>query len=460
MRLSACTAVLLAATACGEEPSLVEPGEWLPGGDTTNTLLLGANALTPPADNITPEHETMFFTGNSFFNRPWVQAPSSTESRDGLGPTFNARSCSACHFKDGRGRPPLVPDEPFVGLLLRLSIDGQGPNGEPVGDPVYGGQLQPFAILDVPAEAAPRVTYQKVPGQFADGDAYTLLAPTYEILEPAFGPLDPELRVSPRVAPAMIGLGLLEAISEDTLRALADPDDADGDGISGRMNQVWDIDRQALAVGRFGWKAEQPSVRQQSAGAFLGDMGITSSLFPEQDCPGPQSECQNAVAGGDPEIPDHLLDRVVLYARLLAVPARQEYGDDEVLHGKRLFAELGCATCHVPRFVTGTVPDLPEVSEQTIFPYTDLLLHDMGEELADHRPSFAASGSEWRTPPLWGLRFYPVVNGHDRLLHDGRARGVAEAILWHWGEGAAAREGFRALPAVDRAALVRFVESL
>jgi CxxC motif-containing protein (DUF1111 family) len=456
--------LLAAATgACadgGGDAAAVEPGEWLPGGSTSNTLLTGDNAFAMPAANIDPEHEGLFFTGNSFFNQAWVQAPASTAGRDGLGPLFNARSCAACHFRDGRGRPPLDPEEPFLGMLLRLSIPGSGARGEPVPDPAYGGQLQPFAVLEVAAEGQPRVRYRERRGSHDDGAEYSLLEPTYWIEAPAYGPPAAALRISPRVAPAVIGLGLLEAIPLGRLEELADPEDADADGISGRINRVWDAAGGAHQAGRFGWKAEQPSVRQQAAGAFLGDMGITTSLFPDQDCTEAQAACRGAMTGGAPEIPDRLLDRVVLYSQLLAVPARQGWDAPEVLRGKRLFTEAGCAGCHVPRHETGALAGLPEVSGQIIWPYTDLLLHDMGPELSDERPVFAAGGSEWRTPPLWGIGHLEVVNGHDRLLHDGRARGIAEAILWHGGEAEAAREAFRRMSAADRQALVTFVRSL
>ena len=460
--LPALVSILL---ACGSaevhhaEPQ-AEASEHLPGGDTTNTLLFGDNAFTMPASNITAEHESAFYTGNSFFNQNWVQAPASTESRDGLGPMFNARSCAACHFKDGRGSPPLEADEGFVGILLRLSVPGQGEHGEPLPVPGYGGQLQPYSILHVPAEATPRIDYSEIEGEYPDGERYTLLSPEYVIEAEAYGSLPDDLELSPRVAPAVFGLGLLEAIPLERLEELADPDDADGDGISGRTNRVWDAALEIETTGRFGWKAEQPSVRQQSAGAFLGDMGITSSLFPSQDCSDGQSECNDSLAGGSPEIADELLDKVALYARLLAVPARQRWQDADTLHGKELFNAAGCGSCHVARHRTGVNEELPELSEQLIYPYSDLLLHDLGEELSDERPSFDADGAEWRTPPLWGLGLTRDVNGHDRLLHDGRARGVAEAILWHGGEAEAAREAFRALAAGEREALVAFVESL
>jgi CxxC motif-containing protein (DUF1111 family) len=271
-----------------------------------------------------------------------------------------------------------------------------------VPDPTYGGQLQPYSLLDVPAEGTPRVRYESVSGQYGDGTAFELLRPTYEVDNLAHGPLHASVKISPRVAPAMIGLGLLEAIAEERLRELADPDDADADGISGRLQNVRDVLSGEMAIGRFGWKAEQPSVRQQSAGAFLGDLGVTSSLFPSGECTDAQELCRSMPSGGEPEISDRLLDRVTVYGQLIAVPARERYGDADVLRGKAQFSVIGCDGCHVASHRTRIDAELEELSDQLIWPYTDLLLHDMGEELSDQRPSFAAAGNEWRTPPLWG----------------------------------------------------------
>lgn len=452
---------LLIAPACSSSAgSGVEDGEDQPGGATTNELLFGTNAFLPAAHNISRDNMRMFSTGNAFFNQAWTEAPSSNQSRDGLGPLFNARSCSSCHFKDGRGRPPLDGENELSSMLLRVGAPGTPPGDAPLVDPTYGDQLQPFGIDEVPGEGTPRVTYATIAGQYADGEAYELLAPSYSIEAPSHGPFVDDLRISPRVAPAMIGLGLLEAIPESRLLELEDPDDADGDGISGRVNRVRDVEAQQLTVGRFGWKAEQPSVRQQAAGAFVGDMGITSSMFPSQECTTSETECQGAAGGGDPEITDELFERVVRYSELLAVPARLTFADEDVLRGKAVFSELGCQGCHTPSHRTSDSAPLEELQGQSIWPYTDLLLHDMGDALSDQRPSFAASGNEWRTPPLWGLGHYPAVNGHDRLLHDGRARGVAEAILWHGGEAEAIKQAFTELPAAARLDLIAFVESL
>ena len=460
-------------TACGREDepeAWLEDGERLPGGATTNTLLFGRNAFIRPAENILPEHEPMFYSGNSFFNQAWVAAPASTKNRDGLGPTFNARSCAACHPRDGRGRPPESEEEPFLGLLLRLSIPGEGPNGSPLPVEGYGNQLQPFGILGVPAEATPSVRYTEVEGAYEDGTPYTLLRPTYTISEPAYGAFPDAMMTSPRIAPQVIGLGLLEAIPTERLQALADPEDLDGDGISGRINRVWDIDAEALRPGRFGWKGDAPTVRQQVAGAFLGDIGITSPLIDSGECDDAQAECleslekQREAAEANQtaalEIEDGNFERVVIYSSLLAVPALRNIENPQVRAGKQLFHDAGCAGCHTPSHRTSADAEFEEVRDQKIFPYTDLLLHDMGEELADGRPVFDASGSEWRTPPLWGLGLVDAVNDHTRLMHDGRARGFAEAILWHGGEARESRESFRAMSAREREALIAFLESI
>ena len=437
------------------EPELaeLEEGEWLPGGEGTNTLLLGSNAFLMPADNLSPENESAFYSGNSFFNDSWVEAPASTEARDGLGPVFNARSCSGCHFKDGRAEPPEGPEDNALGTLVRLGVAG-------APHEVYGGQLQDGAIPDVPAEAQLVMDWETVEGAYDDGTPYTLRRPLLTLTDWAHGTPGPELETSFRVAPQMIGLGLLEAVPAARLESLSDPEDADGDGISGEVQRVVDMETGAAAVGRFGWKAEQPRVRTQSAGAFAGDMGITSSVVPADDCTAAQTACQSSQSGGEPEVSDTILEKVVIYSSSLAVPVRRDWDAEEVLRGKWLFADAGCDGCHVPSHETADEASIPAMAGQKIWPYTDLLLHDMGPELADHKPVDEADGQEWRTPPLWGLGLVPDVNGHDNLLHDGRARGHAEAILWHGGEAEAARDAFVAMPAEDRAALVRFLESL
>ena len=428
------------------------------GGDTT-AFTITRNAFGLPARNLERDQRRTFAVGNSFFRQNWVTAPASTAGRDGLGPTFNAQSCSSCHTLDGRGKPPDDADDPERGLLFRLSIPGPGPHGAPNPDPIYGGQLQDRSVLLTPAEGRMIVEYRELPGLFDDGEAYSLRAPAYEIGDRAFGPLHPEVMLSPRVAPVVVGMGLLEAIPEAHILSLADPDDADGDGISGRPNMVWDVQRGEFVPGRFGWKANQPTVEQQTAGAFLGDIGITSPLFPEENCPEAQRECLETLNGGSPEIPHERFAKVVFYTQTLAVPAMRNIDDPQVARGARLFAKAGCNACHTQSHTTGEHP-IGAVSHQTIYPYTDLLLHDMGEGLADGATDFDASGREWRTPPLWGIGLVETVNKHTMFLHDGRARNLVEAILWHGGEAEESKEEFKGFTKAERDALMKFLESL
>ncbi len=430
-----------------------------PGGDTT-IATTNRNSFGLAAPNLTNAERRVFEVGDSFFTQNWVTAPASTEARDGLGPTFNAQSCSSCHTLDGRGKPPDHAEDPERGLLFRLSVPGADPTtGGPVADAAYGGQLQDRGILTVPPEGRFLITYREVPGTYGDGTPYTLLGPEYSFSDLAFGPMHPEIMISPRIAPSVFGMGLLEAIPEADILARSDPDDADGDGVSGRANMVWSVRDGETRLGRFGWKANVPTVEQQIAGAFHGDIGITSPLFTNENCPADQVECQSVPNGGSPEIGEERLGKVVFYQQTLAVPAMRNADDPQVRQGARLFLKAGCAACHTPSHTTEDHP-VPAVSHQVIFPYTDLLLHDMGEGLADGRPDFLAGGREWRTPPLWGIGLIENVNNHTRLLHDGRARNIAEAILWHDGEGLEAREDFRKMSREEREALLRFLESL
>lgn len=449
---------LLAMVIACDDPLVPEPDEELSAGPATVVDATSA-AFSHPFQGLERDLERAFFRGRALFRDDWVTAPASTDSRDGLGPVFNARSCEACHVRDGRGRPPQE-GEPFGSLLFRLSVPGAPADAAPLPEPSYGGQVQPLAIPDVAAEATPQVEYEERPGQYPGGQNFSLRHPRYSFVDLAHGPMAADVQVSPRAAPAMHGLGLLEAIPQADIESRADPDDLDGDGISGRTNYVIDVATGELALGRFGLKCNQPSIRQQVAGAFVGDIGITSSLFPDESCTGIQSDCSEAISGGSPELLESILADVTLYSRTLAVPIRRDWDLPEVLRGKQLFQAIGCAACHVPTATTGSIPDLPEFSNITIRPYTDLLLHDMGPDLADDRPDFGADGREWRTPPLWGLGLIETVNGHLFLMHDGRARGYAEAILWHGGEAEAARQAFTELDGAERAELIAFLESL
>lgn len=456
----ACAAQLYGCggASVSDSPPAAEPGEEFSGGDTT-VFINTDKSFNQTAANLTFSEEGDFKIGNSFFEQDWVTSPSTTTARDGLGPVFNARSCSACHAKDGRGRPPLEGEEP-LGLLVRLSRPGVSETGGPVADGNYGLQLDTHSVLGVPREGTFTISYEEILGAYADGAAYSLRKPVYDFADLAFGDLPDDLLFSPRVAPQMVGMGLLEAIAEEDILALADPEDSDGDGISGRPNRVWDARLGATVLGRFGWKANRPTVEQQVAGAFLGDIGITSSLFSSSNCPASQTDCLAAPDGGSPEIEDDILQLVVFYSQTLAVPGRRDWEEPEVLRGKTLFNEAQCFRCHVPKFTTSSSHPIDALAGQAVRPFTDLLLHDMGEGLADGRPDFEATGSEWRTPPLWGLGLIETVNGHTNLLHDGRARNLEEAILWHGGEAEGSKEFFRGMRAEDRAALIRYLESL
>lgn len=428
------------------------------GGGGTRPIV-SQKSFSLPMPNSPRHHQRPFSFGNRLFNTNWTIAPGSVKAFDGLGPMFNRVSCSGCHTLDGRGSPPAAGEGPFDTMLIRLSIPGVDKHGGPNLHPAYGDQLSDRAIPGVPAEGRPRITYAEVPGTYGDGEPYALRKPAYSIESLGYGPLGDDIMMSPRVAPHMIGLGLLQAVPEETLLALADPDDADGDGISGRPNRVWDSAKNAKAIGRFGWKANQPNLQQQNAGAALGDIGLTSGTSTE-NCTAAQSACITAITGGEPELSAEFLDKLTLYTMTLSVPAQRNAQAAGVQQGEKLFRGFGCASCHMPSLVTGETGGFPELSRQTIHPFTDLLLHDMGEGLADNRPDFEATGSEWRTPPLWGLGLIQTVNGHDNLLHDGRARGFAEAILWHGGEAEAAKEQFRNASKAERKALIAFLESL
>ncbi|MEZ4588226.1 MAG: di-heme oxidoredictase family protein [Gemmatimonadales bacterium] len=464
MRRAIAAVLLCSLSACGDStkpnddaPPMAEEGEELSGGETT-VFDISPLAFSLAARNLDASRRDDFAIGNSAFNDNWVIAPASTTARDGLGPLFSARSCSGCHVFDGRDHAP-TPGGGLGTMVLRLSVPGTDPHGGPLPDPVYGGALSPFAIPGVVAEGDASITYVEHPGSFPDGEAYSLREPVLTLVSPGYGPFAGNLLRSPRLAPVVIGLGLLEAIPDATIQALADPNDANGDGISGRVNMVWDDEAQTVKMGRIGWKANVPSLRLQTAGAFNGDIGITSSIFPTHGSTPAQAGLDTVPNGGSPELDPARLDAVVTYLRTLAVPARRDVDDPTVLAGKQAFADAGCARCHIPKLQTGA-SDLPELAFQTIRPFTDLLLHDMGPGLADGRPDFQATGSEWRTPPLWGIGLVSTVNRHTDFLHDGRARNFVEAILWHGGEAQAARDRFAGLAASERAALLAYLQSL
>jgi CxxC motif-containing protein (DUF1111 family) len=445
--------------------SAFDPQERFPGGSTTVNKF-DANAFSLPSANLAPTRRLDFSVGNSFFRSPWVIAPATTTSRDGLGPLFNTNACQNCHIKDGRGHPPGPDAVNAVSMLVRLSVPSSVADKALlakkgiVPEPTYGGQLQDMAVPGIAPEGRVRVTYTPLPVTFADGSVIELQQPNLQITDLGYGPLHADVLMSARIAPPMIGLGLLEAITEQAILANEDPDDRNADGIRGRANRVWSHEAQALQVGRFGWKAGQPSLRQQNADAFFNDMGLSTPLLSGTACTDQQVDCLAAPQGGTPEVNEKIEAQVLFYSRNLAVPARRNADSPEVLKGKQLFQQANCHSCHTPRFVTGTEAAEPELAGQVIFPYSDLLLHDMGDGLADQRPEFQASGRDWRTPPLWGIGLTEVVSGHTRFLHDGRARNLLEAVLWHSGEAEASKQQVLNFSQSDRQALLAFLNSL
>jgi len=464
-----------AITRPAKDFSKPEPFELMQGGAGTSKKRVNADAFSQSSGNITFEEEGTFKLGNALFRKLWVSSPSSTQASDGLGPLFNARACQSCHLKDGRGHPPEGnPDA--TSMFLRLARAAETEEERRViadhaalnfPDPVYGGQLQDLAVPGLAGEGRMGIAYQDVPVTLGDGTKLSLRKPSYSVENPAYGPLDPRTTLSPRVTPQMIGLGLVEQIHPADILANADPEDANEDGISGKASIVRDGKTGEITLGRFGWKASKPSIREQTADAFVGDIGISNPDVPRSwgDCTEAQAACLAMPIGvqerlGDTEAPDPVLDLVTFYSQNLAVPARRDIAKPEVLRGKQMFYEAGCASCHTPKFVTRR--DAPNKAQrfQLIWPYSDFLLHDMGEGLADGQQVGDATGNEWRTPPLWGIGLTERVSGHSFFLHDGRARDLQEAILWHGGEAQAARDRFAALPEADRDALIEFLESL
>lgn len=470
-----------AVTATPADVSAPWPFEENPGGAQTVRARGTADAFSQPAANLTFEQELDFKVGNGMFRRVWVSAPASTIASDGLGPLYNARSCQRCHLKDGRGHPPESPQDDGVSMFLRVSIPVPRLGPTEVADleryiagthptapePTYGTQLQDFSLPGHAAEYRLDVTYKTFDVPLSGGNVATLRRPTYAATDLGYGPLHPDAMLSPRVAPQMIGMGLLEAIPVEDILAWADPDDVDGDVISGNPQIVWSDVHDQPMLGRFGHKAGNPTVLEQTASAFAGDIGISNPIHTagSGECTDAQTDCTAALDGNDPEqggleIDQTGLDLVTFYSRTLAVPARRDVDDPNVLRGRQVFYDTGCASCHRPKYVTHRLQGDNPASFQLIWPFTDLLLHDMGDGLADNRPEGRADGREWRTAPLWGIGMTETVSGHSFFLHDGRARSLLEAVLWHGGEAERARDRVIDMPPEDRAALIRYLESL
>lgn len=474
-----------------------DPQEIKQGGDT-GIQISSSESYSLPSSNLTASRKGNFFIGNAFFKQPWVIAPASTDSRDGLGGLFNVAACQSCHVKDGRGHAPMNSDSDADSLLIRLAMPAttdaqrqqlQNSLIEKVVHPIYGGQLQDRGIQGVPAEARIKIQWTDKPVTFADGHIETLRAPTFHLTNPGYGAFDNELMLSPRIALPMIGLGLLDQIPDADIKKQAvnnhkkaDSHKVDNSGnlIRGKFNLVMDPQTGKIGLGRFGWKAGQTKLLTQNQSAFNEDMGLTSNIRPHESCMPAQTACLQATTGADEqgngkpavEVSDEVAKFVEFYTRNLAVPHRRNADDKLVLAGKKRFYDMGCQSCHTPRYqLPKTNDDNLEQHGQVIYPYTDLLLHDMGDDLADRtiagklppkevQVEFLANSYEWRTPALWGIGLAQTVDAQATFLHDGRARTLMEAVLWHGGEAAKQREQVLKLDKQGRAELTAFLQSL
>lgn len=469
---------VLGVIACGvASPLYANPH--LPGGHGSAEQIAGSSFAGPLA-NISDAKKRDFYAGRALAQQPWIKAPATTTARDGLGPLYNARTCLACHIGGSRGVLP-TSEQGFVNnAVVKISQPGSDPINGVVADATYGDQLQTQSTallhqlkhtmpqpkpgyLNVKPEAYITVRWQRHPGIYPDGNHYELRAPVIVFDQLGYGPLPKNTLWSLRVAPPLLGLGLLEAVAPQDILALADPKDVNKDGISGRLNRVWDFNKKQRVAGRFGAKAARPDLLHVVAAALAKDMGITNSLFSVQPCSKKQIDCLNSPTGNDGlgvEISQHLLELIEVFTAHVVVPKARPLKELEQRKAQQLFHSLGCASCHTPSFKTQHVANSPMLSEQLIWPYSDLLLHDLGPGLADNFGEYEASGSEWRTAPLWGIGITKAAVGEGFLLHDGRARSVEEAILWHGGEAQGAQTAFKFLSKSERTSVIQFVETL
>ena len=459
-----------------KENNLVEANEAYSGGVGT-IFTENKNAYSLPLKNLKPENRIDFFVGNSLFRRIWVPPSEVSIAKDGLGPFFNSNSCDGCHINDGRGHPPNEswPNDDAVSLVLALSIPPQDDfqrilldqlKIKSIPDPNYGSQLSDFAITGVKPEGNVMIEYEYFPILFDNGEIINLRKPIYSISNLNYGNLHPEINISARIAQPLIGLGLIESIKLDDILAYEDPDDLDGDGISGKANRLFDSKENRVLIGRFGWKASQPSLLSQTFDATYNDMGLSSTYTSKMsNCTEIQKECQKLINGNSEtydgvEVSNEQLDLMVFYQRHLSPPGRRNINNPNVLAGKKIFFNSGCNSCHVQKYTTKKTAKSLALSDQLIWPYSDFLLHDMGDELGDNLNEYMATGNEWRTPPLWGIGLAKNVNGQINLLHDGRAKSILEAILWHGGEAKKSQQKVLNLSKVEVDQLIEFIESL
>jgi len=410
------------------------------------------DAYSQPFSTLRASDRDTFIHGRSVFQRAWVVAPSLDTNFDGLGPLHSRLACHSCHQRNGRGLAP-EQGQRLQTMLVRLAVPGQKENGDLLPHSIYGDQLNEDAVPGVRAEGRVSLLWHESTVTLEDGKEISLRRPEPVFSRLAHGDLN-DTMTSPRVGPVVYGLGLLEQVPASALEALEQQ--AASEGGRGFLNRVHDPVTGTTAIGRFNYKASAASVLFQSAKAMQGDLGITSRYFPQQNCSPQQANCQQATNGGDPEITDEQLHAVAFYLENLAVPQRRDTDQPQVVRGEEIFRNLACNSCHREQ--------LPMPSDYLhanhISPYTDLMVHDMGEGLADGITEFKAGPQHWRTTPLWGLGLSALISESEQYLHDGRARSLPEAILWHGGEAQSSRDSYAALPAADREALTAFLHSL
>jgi len=460
-----------------------DSAEALPGGETSVSSR-PFPSLEKPANNLANDLKPMFHAGKALARQPWIKAPTVTKARDGLGPIYNARTCMACHIKGGKGHIsgasiPLSSELLNMSTLIRVSIAGKDQTKGAVPHTYYGDQIQAQSISlahqlrhsqtdknlahNVAPEAYAQINWTEVPFSYPDGSIVRLRKPNVEFNNLGYGPIGKNTLIGLRLAPSINGMGLIELIPQSDIDALADENDSDSNGVSGRVNQVWDVQLKQTRPGRFGLKSNKPTLTMTVAAAFANDLGISNTLFPSQPCTSLQVSCNEQLNGDDQngvELSSKLLSMVIDFNRNLAPLKRKNFTSKNNQAGRELFYKIECSACHNPSFVTSKSEKNAHLGNQKIWPYSDFLLHDMGPKLSDNRPDFLASGSEWRTPPLWGIGVMKAVSGSTSLLHDGRANTVEEAILWHGGEAEKVTQSFINLPIEKRQQLMLFVNSL
>jgi CxxC motif-containing protein (DUF1111 family) len=433
-----------------------ELDERLSGGDAT-VFDEGSGAFGHAFAGMSVRDEQVHGIGDKFFEALYVSAPAPLFA--GLGPVYNSRSCVSCHIGDGRGTPPPDNNSPFQGMLFKLATGNNDAHGAPEGVDGFGGQLQDKAIAGAKPEGSVNVVYTYEDVTLQGGEKAQLRKPDYTLTN-LYKTMGGNVQLSPRVANPVFGVGLLETIADESILQHADPNDADNDGISGKVNYVYNyVTKTPRAIGKFGLKGGSPDAKTQVAKALNQDMGLTTSVFPQKSAKG-QEQMTWAFMQQPFDIHDTVLQALTFYVKTLAVPARRNTTDPVVKAGQQIFRNLNCIGCHVDKHITNTDVSFKLLSGQLIRPYTDLLLHDMGAGLADGYSEFDATGNEWKTPALWGLGLTQRVSGHTHLLHDGRARNITEAILWHGGEAEKSKKQFVQLSTADREALLKFLNSL